>query len=270
MKNYKILIITLLFILLLGVLIFFIWSRNTAKAEQAILFDNSISNGLEIPKTNPNDEIITHNGFTLVYNEEHEQAVWVAYLLTRERTYGKESRTNKFLEDPKISTGSATNSDYTKSGYDRGHLCPAADMAWSETTMRESFYYSNMSPQVPSFNRGIWKKLETLVRTWANEYDSIYVVTGPVLGNELDYIGNNKISIPKYYYKTILVYKSDIQQSIGFILPNQSSTLPLANFAVSIDSVEKITGIDFYHKLEDKEEQIIESQINIMNWIKLK
>ena len=139
--------------------------------------DSSLKN-LEIPKTNSKDKIITHTGYSLLYNEIHEQADWVAYQLTKEETVKLYERTNKFILDPKINTITASDIDYKGSGYDRGHLAPASDMGWSSITMKESFYYSNMSPQNPSFNRGIWKKLEELVRTWAVENNNIYIVNG--------------------------------------------------------------------------------------------
>ena len=227
--------------------------------------DLSILN-LEIPKTNSKDKIITHTGYSLLYNEIHEQADWVAYELTKEETIKLYERTNKFILDPKVSTFTASDSDYKGSGYDRGHLAPASDMGWSSIAMKESFYYSNMSPQKPSFNRGIWKKLEELVRTWAVENNNLYIVTGPVLKNELESIGNNKVSIPKYYYKVILDFSQPSIKGIGFILPNFGSKEPLKNYAVTIDSVEKFTGIDFFPLLQDKQENLIESKLCIECW----
>ena len=201
-------------------------------------------------------------------NEGHEQANWVAYELTVSETGGKFKRTNKFIEDPLVSTGSATSKDYKKSGYDQGHLAPAADMAWSEITMKESFYFSNMSPQEPSFNRGIWKKLEEYVRYWACDNETIYVVTGPVLTEGLPSIGPNKVSVPEYYYKVILDYTLPEIKGIGFIMPNAGSKESLKTYAVTIDSVEKVTGIDFFYRLPDDQEGIIESIFDAGAWFK--
>lgn len=223
-------------------------------------------NNLEIPKTNPKDVIVSHVGYRLLYNENCEQASWVAYELTKEETNKRFDRTNKFLPDPKIQTASAEDTDYKSSGYDRGHLAPASDMGWSSITMAESFYYSNMSPQVPSFNRGIWKNLEGLVRTWAIENQSIYVVTGPVLTNGLPTIGPDKVAVPEYYYKVILYYGEHGAKGIGFILPNRGSKAPLQNFAVPIDEVEKSTGIDFFPLLEDKVESLVEKTRCLSCW----
>jgi endonuclease G, mitochondrial len=221
---------------------------------------------LEIPKTLPKDIIITHTGYSLLYNELHEQAMWVAYELTSAETHKVVPRTNKFLPDPLVKTLSADDDDYAGSAYDRGHLASAADMGWSAATMAESFYYSNMSPQVPAFNRGIWKRLEELVRTWAVENTAIYVVTGPVLTSGLSSIGPDKVSVPKYFYKVILDYTDPEIKGIGFLMPNEGSGDPLQNFAVTIDSVERYTGIDFFPALPDAKEKQIESSLCIPCW----
>jgi len=175
-------------------------------------------------------------------------------------------RTNDFRIDYKVKTGSASLSDYKGSGYDRGHLAPAADFKWSSTVMSESFFMSNMSPQHPSFNRGIWKKLEGSVRNWADDNGEIHVVTGPILNEQFSTIGYNKVSIPNYYYKVILDYREPELKGIGFILPNQKSNSSLQSFAVTIDEVERKTGIDFYHALPDEIENQIESTIDVRKW----
>ena len=221
---------------------------------------------LEIPKTKDSEKIISHTGYSLLYNEKYKQANWVAYELTKQETNKIFERSNNFISDPKVKSVNAFDKDYKGSGYDKGHLAPAADMGWSATTMTESFYYSNMSPQQQGFNRGIWKKLEELVRTWAIENQAVYVVTGPVLSKGLSTIGYNKIAVPNYYYKVILDYKEPNIKGIGFILPNESSKSLLQNYAVSIDSVEKVTGIDFFYLLKDQEENLIEKELCINCW----
>ena len=221
---------------------------------------------LEIPKTNSKDKIISHTGYSLLYNETHEQANWVAYELTKEETNKIFERTDRFLSDPKVTTRTASNKDYEGSGYDRGHLAPASDMGWSSTAMAESFYYSNISPQTPSFNRGIWKNLEELVRNWAVENNSVYVVTGPVLTNRLQTIGPNKVSIPNYYYKVVLDYSEPNIKGIGFIIPNIGSKEQLQYYAVSIDTIEELTGIDFFPLLQDEQEELIEKTLCIKCW----
>ena len=221
---------------------------------------------MEIPATQNEKLIVHHTAYSLLYSEEHEQAIWIAYELTSEETERKFERSDKFLVDGAIKTGSANDGDYKGSGYDRGHLAPAADMSWSNQTMLESFYYSNMSPQDPSFNRGIWKKLEELVRTWARGNKSLYVVTGPILSGNLPSIGSNKVSIPAYYYKVLLDYSQPDFKAIGFIIPNQGSKADLSSFAVSIDKVEALTGLNFFPNLQDKQENALESSVCIPCW----
>lgn len=222
---------------------------------------------LEIPKSANQETIISHSCYSLVYNETHEQANWVAYQLTsKEVTQKVAERVDKFKSDPKVKTKTANDKDYTNSGYDRGHLAPAADMCWSLTAMNESFYYSNICPQEPGCNRGVWKRLEDLVRGWAVENDSIYVITGPVLTPGLSSIGANKVSVPKHFYKIILDYSPPGIKGIGFIVPNTSSNEPLQVFAVTIDSIETLTSLDFFPLLPDEQEKIIEGAICIKCW----
>ena len=222
--------------------------------------------GLEIPKTGAKEKIISHTGFSLSYNEKHEQANWVAYELTKEETNKLFDRTDKFIPDPKVRSKTSTDKDYKNSGYDRGHLAPASDMGWSAASMAESFYYSNMSPQEPGFNRGIWKRLEEQVRNWALQNNAVFVVTGPVLSDGLPTIGSNKVSVPTFYYKVVLDYTEPGIKSIGFIMPNFGTKDPLQKYAVSIDSVEQLTGIDFFPQLPDDQEALIEKTVCTKCW----
>ena len=211
-------------------------------------------------------EFIQHSNYSLSYSEEHEQAEWVAYELTAVETYKTVSRSDRFKADKTVSTGSATLADYKGSGYDRGHLAPAADMSFNSTAMRESFYMSNMSPQAPSFNRGVWKSLESRVRLFAKQSSPIYVVTGAVLTSGLPTIGTNSVSIPKYYYKVILKGKGEYKEMIAFLIKNEKSSEPLSSFVVSTNEIEELTGIDFFPQLPNEFEEKLESTINISSW----
>ena len=222
--------------------------------------------GIEIPSTTKNEHIICHTGYCLSYDINYKLAKWVAYELTIAETQGTFTRNDKFKPDPQVTKNSASLNDYKKSGYDRGHLAPAADMKWSAEAMRESFYLSNMSPQDKSFNRGIWKKLEEQVRDWAVENKAIYITTGPILEPGLPTIGPNQIPIPKAFYKVILDYTQPEVKAIGFIIQNQGSTLPLSTFALSIDEIEKQTHIDFFSKLPDEIENNLEQHICTQCW----
>ena len=224
--------------------------------------------GIAIPATSKGDHLICHLGYCLAYDEEYKLAKWVAYELTLAETQGTFARNDKFKPDPLITKNSASLADYKKSGFDRGHLAPAADMKWSAEAMAESFYLSNMSPQDKSFNRGIWKKLEEQVREWAIENKSVYITTGPILEKGLPTIGQNQIPIPKAFYKVILDYSQPDIKAIGFIIPNQGSSLPLNTFVFTIDSIEKLTHVDFFTRLPDNIESRLESEtcVNCWNW----
>lgn len=231
-----------------------------------ILEINSVSDAY--PALDEGDSVLVYTGFHLLYNEDYEQASWVAYILTREQVLsGTESRTENFRADTAIVTGSATPRDYLRSGYDRGHLAPAADMKWSPAAMSESFLMSNMSPQTPGFNRGVWSRLEAKVRGWAVDNDSILVITGPVFYEIEEYIGENRVGVPKYYFKVIADISPPDYKVISFLLENTSSTADLFSFAVSIDSIEVITGYDFFatHPDQDMIERM-ESRVNTTGW----
>jgi len=207
---------------------------------------------------------IAHQYYTLSYNEDTEQANWVYYKLTADMIVGDTERSSNFRNDPLVTTKSASTKDYTNSGYDRGHLCPAADMKFSEEAMYESFYMSNISPQLPEFNRGIWKELETQVREWAKEKDSLYVVTGPIFDETNIRIGANQVKVPASFYKVL--YNPAQQQMIAFILPNQASFLPFQRYTSTVDSLEELTGIDFFSQLPDNLENRLESKIVLAGW----
>ena len=210
-----------------------------------------------------NGELVRHAYYSLSYSEQNEQAEWVFYEIKKERILGLVSRTDNFRSDEKISTNSATLSDYRTSGYDRGHLVPAGDMSFSTTAMSESFYMSNMSPQEPSFNKGIWKELESLVRNWGVN-SSLYVVTGPILDDCSTTIGTNNVCIPQYYYKVI--YDPLEQKMISFILPNDKGTKNLNEYVYTTDYLERITNIDFFPVLENNLENKLESEIHKEFW----
>lgn len=257
-----------LLILLAVLIVLWILTLIFAPNEQPSLQSSSTYiQDLELPLHQKGDPVVSHPGYTLLYDEEHEQPRWVAYHLSREELYGSYDRGDDFRVDPSILSGSATLDDYRGSGYDRGHLIPAADLSWSEEAMSGSFYLSNMSPQVGDFNRGIWSKLEATVRNFADTEGAVYVVTGPVLTDgPYKTIGKNKVSIPNAYYKVVLDYQQPEYKAIGFVLPNEGSKKDLEKFALSIDEVEELTGIDFFHRLKDAEEAKLEESVDATLW----
>ena len=222
-----------------------------------------------LPNSTKGDPVISHTAFTLCYSEADEQPRWVAYELTKEMcTSNAVKRKDKFIPDPLVKTGSAETSDYKNSGYDRGHLCPAGDMNWSQQSMEESFYMSNMSPQVHAFNAGIWEKLENRVRHWAELKGKVFVVAGGILGPGLEKIGvKNKITVPHYFFKIVYSEKGN-GSAVAFVMPNLGITgKSYLDFTLSIDSVESLTGIDFFPQLPDSTENRIEKNKNFAGWV---
>jgi len=229
----------------------------------------SVLHAQEFLPSSTDGQVVHHAHYSLSYSEEHEQAEWVYYELTStEARNNMYKRSDNFREDAQVKTGSASLADYKGSGYDRGHLAPAGDMGFSSAAMSESFYMSNISPQDPSFNRGIWRQLESLVRSWSTEKAGLFVVTGPVLEAGLSTIGYNEVSIPNYYYKVLLDYdeQGGEYEAIGFLLPNRKGVRELDDYVVSVDSIENITGIDFYPQLDDGIENDIEANYDKRYW----
>ena len=215
-----------------------------------------------LPGYTASDDVVRHEGYTLRYRSQYKDADWVAYPLLPEEINGDTDREgSSFRPDPAVATGTALPTDYTRSGYDRGHLAPAGDFKFSRRMMQETFFMSNVTPQAPQFNRGIWKSLEELIRQWALRDDGLYVVTGPVLKRGLPTIGKqNEISVPQQFYKVILYCNKPQIRMIGFLLSNEPSDQSLDRFVVSVDQIERLTGIDFFPKLPDDLERRLESQ----------
>ncbi|GAB3642586.1 DNA/RNA non-specific endonuclease [Spirosoma arcticum] len=227
-----------------------------------VFFDFEKQANFSLPATSSSDEIVRHEGYALRFRDAYKQADWVAYPLLPEEINGDTDREgSRFVPDPAVSTGSALSSDYTRSGYDRGHLAPAGDFKFSRRMMQETFFMSNISPQAPQFNRGIWKELEELVRRWALRDNGLYVVTGPVLKPGLPTIGRvTEVSVPGKFYKVILYCNKPDIRMIGFLLDNEPSDNSLKQFVVPVDQIEQLTGIDFFPKIPDNLERELESK----------
>ncbi|MBR5477915.1 MAG: DNA/RNA non-specific endonuclease [Bacteroidaceae bacterium] len=228
-----------------------------------------ISLELAIPQftKSTKSQVIEHVGYTVSYNEQRRNPNWVAYELTGEEVDGTEPRGSKFIPDPNVIGRQAVDDDYKHSGWDRGHLAPAADMKWSEQAMDESFYLSNISPQNGNLNRGVWKSIEELTRDNAHRYGEILVVTGPVFTDKkgLGYIGDNRVLIPNGFYKVLLAYDNGYT-GIGFYCENVAGKKKLQTYARSIDEIEEITGIDFFHQLPDDIETELENGFDWNDW----
>lgn len=225
---------------------------------------------MEIPqlKAKRKEQIIKHEGYTVSYNSDHRIANWVAYQLTEEEVENKRAeRSNKFVSDPDVKGATAMNEDYTRSGYDRGHLAPAADMRWSIKAMYESFYLSNICPQNSNLNRGVWNDLEVQCRMWAKDNGSVLIVTGPVITEDMKHIGKNRVAVPKAFYKVICYHTGKEYKGIGFIFENRKYKDQLGkSMATSIDQVEEITGIDFFPSIPDTAEDYMEKAVDWNSW----
>ena len=210
--------------------------------------------------------LLQRTGYLVSYNSNTRIANWVAWKLTPERLKENTERINNFRPDPDLPKSKAvTTQDYKGSGWDRGHLCPAADNKWNEQAMRESFYMTNVCPQDHNLNRGDWKELEEACRDWTMENGRLYVVAGPVLYlGQHRHTGQSRVTVPEAFYK--VVFCPEPLKAIGFIYKNKSGNRPLDAYVNSVDEVERITGIDFFPSLPDSVEEAVEAVYDLEEW----
>lgn len=212
------------------------------------------------------EHVVKYKAMTVSFNPRLHIPNWVSWELTQEETDGKVERAKKFLCDESV-PGCADDWDYSYSGYDRGHMAPAADMKWDKEAMKQSFYMTNICPQAGSLNSGSWKRLEDKCRTWAQADSAIIIVCGPVTSDKItEYIGDSRVAVPKRFFKVILSPYTNPPRGIGFIMPNKKVSGGMQECAVSIDSVEAVTGHDFFSALPDEVEKNVESQCKFHYW----
>jgi len=218
--------------------------------------------------TSTTGRIINHKYYSLSYVESHEQSEWVAYELSKEHISKNEFERPYFIEDEKIATGSADWRNYKNSGYDRGHLCPAGDRRFSYEAFSETFLTSNISPQNREFNSQVWNFLEQKVRFWAQKYDGLYVITGPVLKEGLPTIGKEKVSVPDSYYKIVYDVRNGEHKVLAFLIPNKPTKQSFFEYVTTVDEIEQLTKLNFFPKLSKSQSEILESKIDIASWAK--
>ena len=224
---------------------------------------------LPAPLKSTPEKILVRRGYTVSYNLEHNLPNWVAWELTPEKLVERESRTDKFLPDPDLPADKAvTTDDYKRSGWDRGHMCPAADNRWHWRAMQESFFMTNICPQLHNLNLGDWKELEDACRDWAQKEGKIYIVCGPILYRQKHQtIGHeHRITVPEAFFKVVLCPSSTPPRAIGFIYKNTAGNHPLDSYVNSVDQVERITGIDFFPALPDEVENRVEAECDLSLW----
>lgn len=216
-----------------------------------------------------NGVLIQHSNYILSYVDKHKQAEWVCYELTKKETINNtERRIGDFMIDSLVKTKKVKHSDYNNSGYDRGHLAPAGDMNFDANAEFESFYTSNISPQLKELNRITWKKLEDDIRYYVIRHNiNLYIITGGILNDSLKTIGKKtKISVPNFFYKIVYDYTNN--KVLAFIIPNNINVNKnYFIYIVSIDDIENKTDINFFHNIGTKE-YLLEKNISKTNWLK--
>ncbi len=206
--------------------------------------------------------LLKREGYYVSYNKERRVPNWVAWRLTADHTSGKHHRGEQmFAEDMEVPSPRATDSDYSGSGYDRGHLCPSGDNKWSAKAQTESFLFTNVCPQNHELNKGDWNDLEQQCRYWAKRQGTLYIVAGPVFYKgvrKTKTIGRNKVAVPDAFFKVLLA-DGRKAKAIGFVYPNKGEQNDMTHYVKSVDEIERITGFDFFPMLDDRVENQVEA-----------
>ncbi|MDE6010500.1 MAG: DNA/RNA non-specific endonuclease [Muribaculaceae bacterium] len=207
-----------------------------------------------------------YEGFTLSFNRSNGTPDWVGWELLGSETEGDVQRKNNFWADRDV-PGSPTPDDYRNSGYDKGHLCPAADQKWSDRAMTDCFVMTNMTPQTHALNGGAWNTLEGKERIWAKRDSALIIVAGPIYAEtDTERIGKSGVRVPSAFFKVLLAPYVKEPRAIGFVYPNMAAPGNMQNYAMSVDEVEELTGLDFFSTLPDDLEQRIESRTSFTEW----
>lgn len=207
-----------------------------------------------------------YEGFSLSFNPERHTPNSVAWVLHRDETDGSYERSNKFWTDPDID-GCADTRDYTRSGYDRGHLCPAGEQKWSQEAMHNSFVMTNICPQKHELNSGAWKTLEEKERIWADRDSILVIVAGPIYNSpNPETIGETGVAVPDAFYKVLLAPYVTPVRAIGFVYPNMKCPGNMENYSTTVDEVERITGMNFFASLPDEIENEVEATASFKEW----
>ena len=209
-------------------------------------------------------QTLRRKGYTTSYNRRTKQPDWVAWKLTAEHSRGEFRRDSMvFHEDPDVPAPRATDDDYIRSHYDRGHMCPSGDNKWSAEAQEQSFLLTNVCPQNHTLNEKAWNDLEMQCRRWARKYGAVYIACGPLFeGENIKTIGKNKVSVPTGFFKVVLVNGRN-PRAIGYIFENKASS---QGRICTVDEVEALTGLDFFSLLNDDIEEKIEATVTKSAW----
>ncbi len=212
---------------------------------------------------------IDYEGFHIAFNPDKHEPNYATWVLSADRIDGPYSRKDASFAPDNDVEGSATLGDYRSSGYDRGHMVPAADMKWSQQAMADCHLLTNMCPQDKRLNSGAWATVEKNTRKWVQKHGTLVIVAGPVLTDKLTRtIGKSKIPVPERFFKAIIAPDANPPLGIAFIMPNGYIDGGAQSTVASIDQVEAITGFDLFSALPDSIENEIESQNSLRIWNK--
>lgn len=207
-----------------------------------------------------------YEGFRVNFNRENHTPNWVSWELLGSETTGEEKRRDKFWRDGDIA-GCAEPGDYSRSGYDKGHLCPAADQKWSADAMNDCFVMTNIVPQDHALNAGAWNTLENKERLWAQRDSALIIVAGPLYSpSDKKRIGTTKVRVPGACFKVIAAPYTNPPRGIAFVYPNMTAPGNMENYVMSIRDLEKLTGYDFLYALPDEIEEIVETTTSFKEW----
>ncbi len=222
---------------------------------------------LEIPDYTADEDLYSYTGYVSSYNHQTLVPNWVAYLLTDEETNGDVTDKFSFSRDPQVRGRQASREDYRNSGYDKGHMAPRADMKWSRQACYESYFFTNICPQVHSMNAGCWSKLEQQTRRLAGHYGRVYVVTGPIFDSSTPKtIGEARVAVPDRFFKALLVPDGDGYCAIAFVMHNDERKQTIRQSAMTVDELEKILCRDLFPHVDDAWEAKAEASYNWADW----
>lgn len=240
---------------------------DLSRAQVQTVQTDGLEYALECPAVTDPSKIIRHFAYTACYDEMRVIPEWVAWELTSEEVDGSFAREENFHPDPDWKGMQAENKDYVRSGYSRGHMAPAGDMKFSEQAMKESFYFTNVCPQLAAVNNGNWKSLEEKCRKWAHKYGTVWIACGPIVtSSNPATIGWNEIVVPDAFFKVVMIQDKGVLHGVGFVFPHDDSNRKYETLAMPIDKVESITGLDFFAALPDEVENAMESSYDWSVW----
>jgi endonuclease G, mitochondrial len=225
-------------------------------------------------------ELIYRDGYVLEFSSVDKIPYWVCEHIRNNQLGPNAERSNQFKVDPDLRGPKSTPTDYTRTGYDRGHQAPAGDQGNNQLLQDQTFFMSNMAPQFPQLNRNAWRSLETQVRTWANQYSEAYAFTGPVFydpkeddpqkaDGTIPYytIGTDAVAVPTHFYKIVIVKDNGAWKSIAFVMSNKKdykSPYHLEQYIRSVEWIEEHTGLNFMPDLSSADSVKLEQNASPM------